>query len=146
MAARAQVLLCAGGACISSGTESVKSAFEKELTEHGLTDEIDLITTGCMGMCEVGPIIIIYPEGVFYQKVKPSDTKDIVEEHLLKGRVVERLFYKKPSTQELIQAINGIDFFKLQKKIALRNCGVIDPVNIREYIANSGYEALGKAL
>jgi NADH-quinone oxidoreductase subunit F len=146
MAARAQVLLCAGGACISSGTDSVKSAFEKELANHGLTDEIDLITTGCMGMCEVGPIIIIYPEGVFYQKVKPSDTKDIVEEHLLKGRVVERLFYKKPATQELIQAINGIDFFKLQKKIALRNCGVIDPVNIREYIANGGYEALGKAL
>ncbi len=146
MAARAQVLLCAGGACISSGTESVKGAFERELTEHGLNDEIDLITTGCMGMCEVGPIVIIYPEGVFYQKVKPSDAKDIVEEHLLKGRVVERLFYKKPDTQELVRAINGIDFFKLQKKIALRNCGVIDPVNIREYIANDGYEAFGKAL
>ncbi|HCE42644.1 MAG TPA: hydrogenase [Lentisphaeria bacterium] len=146
MAARAQVLLCAGGACISSGTDSVKSAFEKELTNHNLTDEIDLITTGCMGMCEVGPTVIIYPEGIFYQKVKPADAKEIVEEHLLKGRVVQRLFYKKPATNELIQAINGIDFFKLQKKIALRNCGVIDPVNINEYIANGGYEALGRAL
>jgi len=146
MAARAQVLLCAGGACISSGTDSVKSAFEKELANSGLSDEIELITTGCMGMCEVGPIVIIYPEGIFYQKVKPADAKDIVEQHLLKGRVVQRLFYMKPSTHEVIQAISGIDFFKLQKKIALRNCGVIDPVNIREYIASGGYEALGKAL
>jgi NADH-quinone oxidoreductase subunit F len=143
---RAEVLLCAGGACISSGTESVQSAFAKELARHKLDEEIGLIATGCMGMCEVGPIVVIYPEGVFYQKVKPEDVAEIVEEHLLKGRVVSRLFYKKPSTQELIQAISEIDFFKLQKKIALRNCGSIDPENIREYIANGGYEALGKAL
>ncbi|MFN2352026.1 MAG: FAD-dependent oxidoreductase, partial [Kiritimatiellia bacterium] len=143
---RAQVLLCAGGACISSGTESVRDAFQRELGEQQLNEEVGLITTGCMGMCEVGPIVVIYPEGVFYQKVKSEDVAEIVKEHLLKGRVVQRLFYKKPSTQELVQAMNEIDFFRLQEKIALRNCGNIDPEDIREYIAAGGYEALGKAL
>jgi len=143
---RAQVLLCAGGSCISSGTESVRDAFSRELTRRGLDQEINVISTGCMGMCEIGPIAVIYPEGIFYQKVKVEDVADIVGEHLLKGRVVQRLFYKKPSTQELIQAINDIDFFKLQNKIVLRNCGSIDPCQIREYIAVGGYEALGKAL
>jgi NADH-quinone oxidoreductase subunit F len=143
---RAQILLCAGGSCISSGTESVRDAFLRELSNHGLSQEIELITTGCMGMCEIGPIAIIYPEGVFYQKLKAADAKDIVEEHLLKGRVVERLFYKQPTSGEVVETINNIDFFKLQKKIALRNCGNIDPEEIREYIAAGGYEALGKAL
>lgn len=143
---RSQVLVCAGGACISSGCESVQSAFTKQLEAHGLADEIEVIVTGCVGMCEVGPIVIVYPEGVFYQKVKPQDVAEIVEEHLLKGRVVQRLFYKKPTTQELIQTIGDIDFFKLQKKIALRNCGLINPEDIYEYIAAEGYEALGKVL
>ena len=143
---RSQVLVCAGGACISSGCESVQSSFRKELEAKGLAEEIEIVVTGCVGMCEVGPIVIIYPEGVFYQRVKPEDVAEIVGEHLLKGRVVQRLFYKKPSTQELIQTISDIDFFKLQKKIALRNCGTIDPENVREYIAADGYEALGKVL
>ena len=143
---RTQVLLCAGGSCISSGTPSVREAFETALDKHGLNDEIEVITTGCMGMCEIGPIVVIYPEGVFYQKVKPGDVEEIVAEHLLKGRVVERLFYRKPSSQEWIQTINDIDFFKLQHKIALRNCGQIDPEQIREYIAMDGYAALGKVL
>ncbi len=143
---RVQVLLCAGGSCISSGTQSVREAFEASLVAHDLADEVEIITTGCMGMCEVGPIAIVYPEGVFYQKVKAADAEEIVSEHLLKGRVVERLFYRKPSTQELIQAISDIDFFKLQHKIALRNCGQIDPERIQEYIAMDGYVALGKAL
>jgi NADH-quinone oxidoreductase subunit F len=143
---RAQILLCAGGSCISSGAESVRDAFLRELAEQGLDQEVEVISTGCMGMCEIGPIAIVYPEGVFYQKLKPTDAAEIVREHLLKGRVVERLFYKKPSTGEVVQTLEGIDFFKLQKKIALRNCGNIDPENIREYIAAGGYEALGKAL
>lgn len=143
---RTQILLCAGGSCISSGTQSVREAFEASLKAHGLAEEIEVITTGCMGMCEVGPIAIVYPEGVFYQKVKATDVEEIVSEHLLKGRVVERLFYRKPSTQELIQTISDIDFFKLQHKIALRNCGQIDPERIQEYIAMDGYVALGKAL
>ena len=143
---RAQVLLCAGGSCISSGTESVRDAFLAELARHDLGREIDVITTGCMGMCENGPIAVIYPEGVFYQKVQAEDVPEIVGEHLLKGRVVDRLFYKKPSSDELVQIISEIDFYKLQRKIALRNCGMIDPEGIREYIAADGYEALGKAV
>ncbi len=143
---RSQVLVCAGGACISSGCEKVRDAFQAELDKSGLSEEIGIVSTGCVGMCEVGPIVIIYPEGVFYQKVKPSDVPEIVNEHLLKGRVVQRLFYKKPATHELIQTISDIDFFKLQKKIALRNCGIINPEDILEYIAADGYEALGKAL
>lgn len=143
---RAQILLCAGGACISSGCESIKTAFERELAANGLTDEIEVITTGCMGMCEVGPIAIIYPEGVFYQQLKPADAEAIVTEHLLKGRVVERLFFKNPETKEIIETIQDIDFFKLQEKIALRNCGIINPESIDEYIAIGGYEALGKAV
>ncbi len=143
---RAQVLLCAGGSCISSGTWSVRDAFEEALKKHGLDGEIQVVATGCMGMCEIGPIAVIYPEGVFYQRVKAEDAAEIVEEHLLKGRVVRRLFYKKPSTQEMIEAISEIDFFKLQQKITLRNCGRIDPEKIDEYIAADGYAALGKAL
>ena len=143
---RAQILLCAGGSCISSGTESVRASFESALSRHGLADEIAIVNTGCMGMCEIGPIAVVYPEGVFYQKVQPEDAAEIVEQHLLKGRVVERLFYKQPSSDELAQTIGDIDFFKLQMKIALRNCGNINPEEIGEYIAVGGYEALGKAL
>ncbi len=143
---RAQLLLCAGGSCISSGTESVRDALLREIEAHGLTNEVDVITTGCMGMCEIGPIVVAHPEGVFYQKVKPADATDIVGEHLLKGRVVQRLFYKKPSSAEWVAAISDIDFFKLQQKITLRNCGRINPEEIREYIAEDGYAALGKAL
>jgi NADH-quinone oxidoreductase subunit F len=143
---RAQILLCAGGACMSSGSESVRDVFLRELARAGLEEEIGVVTTGCMGLCEIGPIAVVYPEGVFYQKVTAGDAPEIVAEHLLKGRVVKRLFYKKPATQELIQAINDIDFFRLQQKIALRNCGNIDPENIREYIAAGGYEALGRTL
>jgi len=129
---RSQILLCAGGSCVSSGSLSVRDAFQDELQKSGLENEIEVVSTGCMGMCEIGPIAVIYPEGVFYQKVKVEDVAEIVQEHLLKGRVVQRLFYKRPSTQELIQAIGDIDFFKLQRKIALRNCGQIDPEQIRE--------------
>lgn len=143
---RAQVLVCAGGACISSGCEAVRKAFQEELVSHNLNEEIGLISTGCMGMCEVGPIVVIYPEGIFYQKVKVEDVREIVEEHLIKGRLVTRLSYKKPHTDEMIHSISEIDFFKLQQKIALRNCGIIDPENIKEYIAVNGYVALGKAL
>ncbi len=143
---RTQILLCAGGSCISSGTDSVRTAFERELEKQGLADEVEIVSTGCMGLCEIGPIAIVYPEGIFYQKVKPEDVPELVSEHLLKGRVVGRLLYKRATTGELLETIGNIDFFKLQKKIALRNCGVIDPEDIREYIAADGYEALGRVL
>ena len=143
---RTQILLCAGGSCISSGTDSVRSALETAIATYGLVNEVEIISTGCMGMCEIGPIAVIYPDGVFYQKVTPEDADAIVAEHLLKGRVVERLLYKRATTGELVQTISNIDFFKLQKKIALRNCGNIDPEEIREYIAADGYAALGQAV
>ena len=143
---RTHVLLCYGGACISSGAESLKEAMEKAINEVGIQNEVDVITTGCMGTCELGPIMIVYPDGVFYQKVKPEDAEEIVREHLLKGRVVKRLFYKKPKTEEMVEMFNDIDFFKLQKKTALRNCGILNPLDIEEYIAADGYMALGKAL
>jgi len=143
---RAHVLLCYGGACISSNADSVKGTMEKAIAKAGLQNEVDVVTTGCMGTCELGPIMVIYPEGVFYQKVKPEDAEEIVREHLLKGRVVKRLFYKKPKTEEMVEMFNDIDFFKLQKKIALRNCGSINPLEIEEYIAADGYMALGKVL
>ena len=143
---RAHILLCYGGACISSNAGSVKEAIEKAIVKAGLQNEVDVVTTGCMGTCELGPIMVIYPEGVFYQKVKPEDAEEIIQEHLLKGRVVKRLFYKKPKTEEMIEMFNDIDFFKLQKKIALRNCGIINPLEIEEYIAADGYMALGKVL
>lgn len=143
---RTHILLCYGGACISSGADSVKEAMEKEIAKANLQNEVDVVTTGCMGTCELGPVMVIYPEGVFYQRVKPEDVEEIVQEHLLKGRVVKRLFYKKPKTEEMVEMFNNIDFFKLQRKISLRNCGVINPLNIDEYIAADGYMALGKVL
>ncbi len=143
---RAHILLCYGGACLSSGSDKVKVILESELEQAELHHEIDIITTGCMGTCELGPVMVIYPEGIFYQKVKPEDVPEIVQEHLLKGRVVKRLLYKKPEKEQLVAMFNDIDFFKLQKKIALRNCGNIDPLNIEEYIAADGYLALGKVL
>jgi len=143
---RAHILLCYGGACLSSGADKVKEALETELGKVGLHNEIDIIATGCMGTCELGPVMVVYPEGVFYQRILPEDVPEIVQEHLLKGRVVKRLLYKKPEKDELIAMFNDIDFFKLQKKIALRNCGNINPLDIEEYIAADGYMALGKAL
>jgi len=143
---RSHILLCYGGACISSGAESVKEAMEEAIVKANLQNEVDIITTGCMGTCELGPVMVIYPDGVFYQKVKPEDTEEIVQEHLLKGRVVKRLFYKKPDTEEMVEMFNDIDFFKLQRKIALRNCGTINPLDIEEYIAADGYMAIGKVL
>ncbi len=143
---RAHILLCYGGACLSSGADKVKEALETELGRTGLHHEIDIITTGCMGTCELGPVMVVYPEGIFYQRVLPEDVPDIVQEHLLKGRIVNRLLYKKPEKEQLVAMFNDIDFFKLQKKIALRNCGNINPQDIEEYIASDGYMALGKVL
>ncbi|MDQ0288080.1 NADH-quinone oxidoreductase subunit NuoF [Oligosphaera ethanolica] len=143
---RTQILLCAGGACISSGCESVRDALLREIKANGLESEIEVITTGCMGMCEIGPMMVVSPEGIFYQKVKPEDMADVVREHLVKGCVVERLLYKRADNDELLRFMEDIPFFKLQKKIVLRNCGKINPEKIEEYIAVGGYEALGKAL
>ena len=143
---RAHVLVCAGAACVSSGCRELRDAFVIKIIEHGLQEEVKVIETGCVGSCDLGPLALIYPEGIFYQKLKPSDAEEVVTEHLLKGRIVERLLYKEPLTAKTIPSLKGISFFKNQEKIVLRNCGMINPLNIEEYIARDGYQALGKVL
>ena len=143
---RGHVLVCAGTGCVASGSQKVKAEFEKQLAAFDLENEIKIVETGCHGFCEKGPVVIVYPEGIFYCHVQPEDTKEIVEEHLLKGRPVKRLMFKDQFTEEMVPNYKDIDFYKKQNRIALRNCGFINPENIREYIARGGYEALAKAL
>ena len=140
------ILICAGGACISSGEQSVKSTLEEEIKKHGLDSVVKIVETGCMGSCNLGPLMVIYPEGVFYQNLKSQDAKEIVEEHLLKGRVVQRLFYKGPTGEIKPRMKEELPFFTKQVKVVTRNLGIIDPSNIDEYIANDGYFALNKIL
>jgi NADH-quinone oxidoreductase subunit F len=131
---------------MSNGAARVREALDEALKEANLDKEVEIITTGCMGICELGPIMVVYPDGVFYQQIKPEDAHEIVQEHILKGRVVQRLFYKKPKSEELVAMMEEIDFFKLQKRIARRNCGIIDVNTIDDYIGADGFMALGKAL
>ncbi|MBC7318771.1 NAD(P)H-dependent oxidoreductase subunit E, partial [Candidatus Bipolaricaulota bacterium] len=123
------VLLCSGSACQSSGALAVKKALVEEITNHGLTEEVQIVETGCMGPCELGPILLVYPDGVYYVRVKPKDAAEIVTEHFLKGRPVRRLLWTAPAPEP-----RTIPFFARQKKIVLANCGQIDPEKIEEYI------------
>lgn len=143
---RSHVLICTGTGCVSSGAKTIKEALEEELAANDLTNEIKIVETGCHGFCEKGPIMIVYPEGVFYCELTSDDVAEVVEEHLLKGRTVERLLFKEPMTEEQIPSYQDIDFYKKQQRIALANCGKIDPEDIDEYIALGGYEAAGKVL
>ncbi len=144
---RSHVLVCGGTGCTSSNSGAIIEALEKELADKGLAEEIKVIKTGCFGLCALGPIMIVYPEGSFYSEVKVEDIPEIVEEHLLKGRIVTRLLYDETVVNEAeVKSLNETNFYKKQKRIALRNCGVIDPENIEEYIAYDGYQALAKCL
>ena len=145
---RAHILVCGGTGCTSSGSVKIQEEFAKQLKEKGLEDEVKVVPTGCFGLCALGPIVIVYPEGAFYSMVQIEDVKEIVEEHILKGRMVKRLLYQETITQENdnIKSLNEVDFYKKQMRVALRNCGVINPENIEEYIAVDGYQALGKVL
>lgn len=143
---RAHVLVCKGTGCTASGSENVMEAFQKEIEKRGLSKEVRVVQTGCLGLCELGPNVLIYPEGSYYCRVKADDIPEIVEEHLIKGRIVERLLYKEHLTEERLRSLTDIDFYKKQKRLALRNCGVINPEVIEEYIANDGYRALAKVL
>ncbi len=145
--ARAHVLVCGGTGCTSSGSEKIITKFESCLAENGLSEEIKVIRTGCFGLCALGPIVIVYPEGAFYSMVKEDDVEEIVSEHLLKGRIVKRLLYQETVVDDNnIKSLNEVDFYKKQQRIALKNCGVINPEAIDEYIAFGGYTALGKVL
>jgi NADP-reducing hydrogenase subunit HndC len=140
------LLLCAGASCISSGGYSFRDKLVEELKKHKLEGMVNIVETGCVGICELGPVVIVYPDGVFYKKLKPEDAKDIVEEHLLKGRVVQRLLYKEKDSEKIVQQAAQIPFFQKQLKIVLRNCGIIDPESLEEYIGKDGYSALAKVL
>ena len=143
---RNQLLVCAGGACITSGEKSVKDVLIDELKKSGIEDEVQVIETGCMGACDLGPIVVVYPEGTFYQKVNVKNAPLIVTEHLVKGRMVPELLYSEPTSEKKAQTSEEIPFYTRQVKRVLRNCGAIDPLSIEEYIARDGYFALGKAL
>ena len=143
---RAHVLVCGGTGCTSSGSAELIERFEKDLAEKGQDKEVKVVRTGCFGLCEAGPIVIVYPEGAFYSRVKVEDVDEIVEEHLLKGRIVERLLHKDEEEQDVATTLDDIEFYKKQNRVALRNCGVIDPEVIDEYIAFDGYKALGTCL
>lgn len=143
---RSQVLICGGTGCTSSGSVKIAKRLQEEIDKNGLTDEVMVARTGCFGLCALGPIMIVYPEGTFYSMVKEEDIAEIVSEHLLKGRIVTRLVYDETVAENEIKSLKETDFYKKQHRIALRNCGVINPECIDEYIGRNGYEALGKVL
>ena len=143
---RSHVLVCGGTGCTSSHSPEIIEALNAQLKEKGLESEVQVVRTGCFGLCSLGPIMIVSPEGCFYSQVKVDDVPEIVEEHLLKGRIVRRLLYSETAQAEEIKPLNETNFYKKQHRVALRNCGVIDPENIDEYIGADGYQALAKCL
>ena len=149
---RAHVLICGGTGCTSSGSKAVQESFANTIKACGLEDEVKLVQTGCFGLCALGPVVIVYPDGTFYSRVTPEDAEEIVKEHLLKGRIVERLVYSDTGEEadavreKLNVSLNDTAFYKSQNRVVLRNCGVINPDVIEEYIAMDGYAALGKVL
>ncbi len=143
---RSHVLICGGTGCTSSGSKNIKAEFEAQLKEQNLESEVKIVETGCFGLCALGPVVVVYPEGAFYSRIQPEDVKEIVEEHLLKGRIVKRLLYSETVEEDNIKSLNETTFYAKQKRVALRNCGVINPENIEEYIAVDGYQALAKVL
>ncbi len=143
---RAHVLVCGGTGCTSSGSQKIIHEFENQITANGIAEEVKVIKTGCFGLCALGPIVVVYPEGAFYSMVKVEDVEEIVKEHLVGGRIVKHLLYDETVENDSIKSLNEVNFYKKQRRIALRNCGVINPEDIEEYIAIDGYQALGKVL
>ena len=147
---RSHLMICGGTGCTSSGSKKIQDEFKKQIKEHGLDDEIQIVQTGCFGLCALGPVVIVYPDGTFYSRVTTDDVAEIVESHLLKGHIVERLVYAdtgkvQPKNPKYV-TLKETAFYRSQNRVVLRNCGVIDPENINEYIARDGYQALAKAL
>ena len=143
---RMHVLVCGGTGCVSSDSMKIVENFKKQIKAAGLAEEVQVVATGCFGFCEKGPIVKIHPDNILYVEVKPEDTQEIVNEHCIKGRIVDRLLYVEPTFEQRISEHKDMPFYKKQLRVALRNCGAIDPENIDEYIAADGYQALGKIL
>lgn len=143
---RSNVLVCGGTGCTSSNSEQIIEKLKEEILKNGLEKEVNVIRTGCFGLCELGPIMVVYPEGSFYSRVNVEDIPEIVSEHLLKGRIVKRLLFQETVTEDSIKSLNETAFYAKQNRVALHNCGVINPEDIDEYIGMRGYEALGKVL
>ncbi len=143
---RSHVLVCGGTGCTSSGSQQIMETLKEEIRKAGLENEVSVVQTGCHGLCALGPIMIVYPDASFYSMVKVEDIPEIVQEHLLKGRVVTRLLYQETVTPAGVKALIDTNFYKKQHRIALRNCGIINPEVIEEYIGTGGYQALGKVL
>ena len=147
---RSYVMICGGTGCTSSNSKAIQEEFKKKIREFDLDEEIQIVQTGCFGLCALGPVVIVYPDGTFYSRVTPEDVSEIVESHLLKGHIVERLVYSdtgkiEPKNPKYV-TLKETAFYRSQNRVVLRNCGVIDPENIKEYIARDGYQALNKAL
>ncbi|HPR60381.1 MAG TPA: NADH-quinone oxidoreductase subunit NuoF [Prolixibacteraceae bacterium] len=140
------ILVCGGTGCRASQSEQIVNNLKAELESQNLNNDVRVLTTGCFGFCEKGPVVKVVPDNTFYTEVKPSDAVDIVNEHIVKGRPLQRLLYKNPKNNYKVTSTAGIDFYKKQVRIALRNCGFVDPENIDEYIGRDGYEALGTCL
>ncbi|NLY50613.1 MAG: NADH-quinone oxidoreductase subunit NuoF [Firmicutes bacterium] len=143
---RAHVLVCGGTGCTSGGSQEIRARLEREIQANNLENEVKLVITGCHGLCEMGPLVIVYPEGTMYTHVQPDDAAEIVSEHLLKGRIVQRLLYKEPMTEEQVPHYGDLPFYKKQHRVVLSNCGYINPEVLEEYIARDGYAALAKCL
>ena len=143
---RSHILVCTGTSCSSSDSPEILAAFERELAAQNMDREVRVVKTGCFGLCATGPVVLVYPEGAFYTHVTPADVPEIVSEHIVKGRIVQRLLQKEGGTAERVTSLSDTKFYKKQLRIALRNCGIINPESIDEYIGTGGYEALGRAL
>jgi len=140
------LLVCGGTGCKASESDILTEKLKKELAKQGLEETVQVIMTGCFGFCEKGPIVKVMPDNTFYTQVKPADAEEIIEEHVIKGRRISRLLYKDPKSKEEVEDSGKMGFYKKQLRIALRNCGFVDPESIDEYIARDGYMALGKVL
>lgn len=143
---KAHIMMCGGAGCISSKCTDVVAAMKEALAKHGIADQVQIILTGCMGPCDMGPVAIIYPQATFYRRLKPKDAEEIVTEHIMKGNLVKRLMYRSAGATEPTPCVHDIDLFKKQHKIVLRNNFDIDPTSIEDYISKNGYAALGKAV
>ncbi|MDR1921809.1 MAG: NAD(P)H-dependent oxidoreductase subunit E, partial [Candidatus Adiutrix sp.] len=143
---RQHILVCCGTGCASSGARQVVEAFERELARFGLDKSVEVVITGCHGFCEMGPLVIIYPQDYFYVRVQAGDIPDIVEQTVKQGRLVDRLLYRGHEGADPTLKHHDIDFYARQHRLTLHNCGLINPENIEEYIAEDGYAALAKAL